>query len=435
MPALKTLVVACLPFIGFIATTPAEEMIRFGDTDPWTDARGRILNPPVERIDVAEERAGAIRPASTGDWTVAVWNFPAWNPGGKHYPELASRAPLRIPLLYDSRDPEVEFNGVKYYRNDDRRVMDWHVKWMVEHGVNLVMFDWYPSESKERFDNSPRHRHINDSIEVGFLGKPHSGAPPVETNPYADKIDFVCMWTNHGGASVPEGTMEYACKHFLSQPNYHRIDGKPLIIVHAPGQLRDAVGGMEELAKWVTRQREIARSFGHDEIFLALGDIQPRYSAAFRRIGFDGAFNYITPAKPPHVEEIPVRYQSGRVIREGNLFHADYQEDMVPAHEAHWAGMYEAWGPEGFFPTVTLREDWRHWHVNPRMLHYEGCTPDAYGAMLRRAKAAVEARGGRKFVTVGIWNEFYEDAYLEPDLLYGFQYLDRVRDAFVEETP
>lgn len=71
-------------FIGFIATTPAEDIIRFGDTDPWTDARGRILNPPVERIDVSEERAGAIRPAATGDWTVAVRNFPTWNPDGKH---------------------------------------------------------------------------------------------------------------------------------------------------------------------------------------------------------------------------------------------------------------------------------------------------------------------------------------------------------------
>ena len=92
--------------------------------------------------------------------------------------------------------------------------------------------------------------------------------------------------------------------------------------------------------------------------------------------------------------------------------------------------MYEVWGDKGFFPTVTVREDWRHWHPQPRMLHYHGCSPSAYGDMLRRAQAAVARNGGRKFITVGIWNEFYEDGYLEPDLRYGFEYLRRISVVF-----
>jgi hypothetical protein len=279
-------------FLLFAQAGLAVERIEFSADKPWLSESGQVLNPPLQRIDVSRMSAGETPDMEESDWTVAVWNFPAWNPGGKHWPELVSGAPLRIPLLYDSTDTNVLYNGVYYYRLADSRVMDWQIKWMREYGINLVMFDWYPSESKEKFEHSPNLRTVNDSIEVGFLRKPYTGAPPVKTNPYAKKIKFVAMWTNHGGVWVPPGTMEYACENFLNQPNYYQVDGKALIIIHAPGNLRDEVGGMENLKKWVAEQRRIARSYGH-EVFMALGEIHPQYSAVFKQAGFDGAFNYV----------------------------------------------------------------------------------------------------------------------------------------------
>lgn len=40
------------------------------------------------------------------------------------------------------------------------------------------------------FDNSPRHRRINESIEKGFLGKADTGGAPVATNRFAKEIEF-----------------------------------------------------------------------------------------------------------------------------------------------------------------------------------------------------------------------------------------------------
>lgn len=414
---------ACLlPFI-------VSAQVRFSAESPWLSESGQVLNPPLKRIDVSNTAAGEIPDMTDSDWTVAVWNFPAWNPGGKHWPELADRIPLRIPLLYDSTDTNVLYNGIYYYRLADPRVMDWQIKWMRDAGINLVMFDWYPSASKEKFDNSPKHRTINDSIEVGFLRKPYTGAPPVKTNPYEKKIKFVTMWTNHGEAWIPEGTMEYACENFLNQPNYYRVNGKPLIIIHAPGNLRDEYGEVENLKKWVAEQRKIARSYGY-EIFLALGEIQPQYSSVFKQIGFDGAFNYVTPAADDRVSKTQIEYQHQGKTVTGTVHEAEYESAMIPSQKAHWNAMYAVWGKDGFFPTVTVREDWRHWNPQSRMLYYHGCTPDVYGTMLEHAKKAVEEHGGRKFVTVGIWNEFYEDGYLEPDLKYGFEYLKQINAVF-----
>lgn len=411
--------------------------ICFSAASPWLSEQGEVLNPPLQRIDVSQTLAGDIPDLEESEWTVAVWNFPAWNPGGKHWPELADRKPLRIPLLYDSTDPEVRYHGISYYRLADPRVMDWQIRWMREAGINLVMFDWYPSESKEQFDNSPRHRSINDSIEVGFLRKAYTGADPVKTNPYVKKIKFVAMWTNHGNAWIPEGTMEYACENFLNQPNYYCINGNPLIIIHAPGLLYEEHGGqgthsekMESLRTWVSEQRAIAASYGYDEIFLTLGDIQPQYSKGFREIGFDGAFNYVTPASKDLVTEVPVEQRYTGESVNGMMYEADYERVMFPSQQKHWDAMYGVWGRNGFFPTVTVREDWRHWFPQPRMLYYHGCTPELYGEALQRAKETVLKTGGRKFVTVGIWNEFYEDGYLEPDLKYGYEYLKQIRAVF-----
>ena len=30
-----------------------------------------------------------------------------------------------------------------YYREGDPSVMDWQIKWVVEHGISFFAFDWY----------------------------------------------------------------------------------------------------------------------------------------------------------------------------------------------------------------------------------------------------------------------------------------------------
>lgn len=415
----------------------APEPIRFSKEDPWLAEDGEVLNPPVHRIDVSKQKAGTIRDLTDSDWTVAVWSFPAWNPGGKHIPELAFGKTRRLPLLYDSSDPECLHNGVYYYRLSNPDVMDWQIKWMRDAGINLVMFDWYPSKSKAVFDNSPSHRAINDSIEVGFLRKDKTGGAPVGTNPYAKKIEFLAMWTNHGGAWIPQGTMEYACENFLNQPNYYTLDGKPMIIVHAAGHLRAEHGGegengekMANLRRWVLEQRAIAKAYGHPEIIMALGAIHPQHSKGFKNIGFDMCFTYLPPAAKDLETVTPVEfYRGGKKVSEGELHEADYETVMIPSQKQFWSAHARVWGPRNYIPTLTMRADWRHWHPQ-RMLYYHGCTPDVYAGALEMAKQYIEDVGGRKFLTVGIWNEIYEDEYIEPDVKYGYEYGKRIKAAF-----
>ena len=36
-------------------------------------------------------------------------------------------------------------------------------------------------------------------------------------------------------------------------------------------------------------------------------------------------------------------------------------------------------------------------------------------------------------ITINAWNEWVEGSYLLPDMLYGFEYLEAVKDVFVEK--
>ena len=89
----------------------ASAQTHFSESSPLLGAGGEVLNPPLARIDITRQKAGPIPDLEPNEWTVAVWNFPAWNPGGKHWPELAEQKPLCIPLLYDSKDPKVRYRG------------------------------------------------------------------------------------------------------------------------------------------------------------------------------------------------------------------------------------------------------------------------------------------------------------------------------------
>ncbi|MEE1285043.1 MAG: glycoside hydrolase family 99-like domain-containing protein, partial [Acutalibacteraceae bacterium] len=64
-------------------------------------------------------------------------------------------------------------------------------------------------------------------------------------------------------------------------------------------------------------------------------------------------------------------------------------------------------------------------------------TPDKFKAACEKIKAFTDnsvANGIMKapFITVNSWNEWTETSYLQPDDLYGYGYLEAIRDVFTD---
>lgn len=388
-------------------------------TAPWR-AEYRLPVAP-RRIDVAKEAPPETRPVDS-DYTVAMWYFCAWEPEytWDGWGQVAERSPWRLPLLYDSSDPAMEYNGLRFYRASNPRAIDWHVHWMREHAVNLLLFDWYPQMREDgTFDPS---FFANRALETGFLGKAELGGPPVATNRFAGQIDFAVMWTNHGPHHrIGEGLLDYLVDQFLSQPNYYRIDGKPLVVIWSVSDLVAQSGGEEPAAENLAKLRERARARGLDGVYLAA--IHGARPDLLARLGIDGVTGYHYSGSGGSRRE-PRRLGERVVIDHIE----DYPTRTIPGHVRVWTSLAEAYGRDYLLATTPM-QNWEPTFrgSGPVMVNQ---TPDAYREMLRRAKAFCEERGLRRFVNIEAWNEWLEGSYVEPSTQWGLGYLEAIRDIF-----
>ena len=75
------------------------------------------------------------------------------------------------------------------------------------------------------------------------------------------------------------------------------------------------------------------------------------------------------------------------------------------------------------------------WDNNPRFPYQVGAvtgvTPERFKGFLETAKEYADAHPEQpKLVTINAWNEWSEGSYLEPDTVYGYKFLEAVRDVF-----
>jgi hypothetical protein len=80
------------------------------------------------------------------------------------------------------------------------------------------------------------------------------------------------------------------------------------------------------------------------------------------------------------------------------------------------------------------------WDDTPRFPHktqedvvHFNQSPQSFAAFLQKAKAYCDKHPEQpKLITVYAWNEWVEGAYLLPDMKYGFDYLDAVKDVMID---
>ena len=101
-----------------------------------------ILAASCRRLPAAPEPASSIpapRPISTAPYQVGAYYFPGWPTLDKW--KVLDAFPERTPLL-------------GYYREGDPSVMDWQIKWAVEHGISFFAFDWYWDRGRRQLEHA-----------------------------------------------------------------------------------------------------------------------------------------------------------------------------------------------------------------------------------------------------------------------------------------
>ena len=310
----------------------------------------------------------------------------------------------------------------------DPAVMEMEIEQATRHGVNVFIFDWY------WFDGRP---FMETTLTDGFLKAPNK-----------DKMKFYLMWANHnvenywdtriskyGGENiiwrggVDREEFEKICKRniemFFKQPNYYKIDGKPVFMIYEVTTFIEGIGGVDkaiDALKWF-RQEVKKAGFPDLELQFTMWNSQFNYSgvdaakassdsprdAFIRRLGFNSMSHY----QFCHFANVDQDYE--KVL-----------EEVYP----EWDRLEKEFTIP-YYPHISIG-----WDNSPRTgksAVTTNNTPERFEQALRKAKAWVDARPKlHPLITINSWNEWTETSYLEPDDLYGYGYLEAVKHVFVD---
>ncbi len=311
----------------------------------------------------------------------------------------------------------------------DPKVMEYQIEQAVKHGVNVFIYDWY------WYDRRP---FLENCLNEGFL----------QANNRND-MKFYIMWANHNAnycwdkrlnghvdCNVWLGTVDRRefdkitdrlIDKYFTQPNYYKINGKPVFMIYDADNLIQGLGGVENTKRALEdfRAKTIKAGFVGLELQLAAWG-QHTVNCS----GVDGTHTLST-------EEVVTALGFDSITNYQFCHFADMDREyseILKDVEREWARIDQAYKVP-YYPHVSIG-----WDNNPRFDKYygnvcKGNTPEAVEKAFRKAKAYVDNHGDLKapLITVNSWNEWTETSYLEPDNKYGYGYLEAIKKVFLDE--
>ncbi len=329
------------------------------------------------------------RPVAT-DIDVCAYYFPGWESPAR-WDCIRRVAPIRKPVLgyYDEANPEC---------------VDWQIKWAVENGITCFLVDWYWIKGQ---------KHLEHWFEAYRKSR------------YRKYLKVAIMWANHnppGSHSVEDWrnvTREWIEKYFPLE-SYYQMDGRPAVFIWDTRLIRGDLKGTEVVAKTFAESQEMAKAAGHKGIHFVVMNIHesPAGVETLLKEGYRGATHYHEWGAAVSMSKEPLR--------------ARY-EDIVTSVRATWESHAERCGRLTYHPVVDTGWDSRPWH-GARSLVITGRTPDRFEEILRQAREFC-TKTGRKMVILGPMNEWGEGSYIEPNLEFGFEMMERIRKVFGKGDP
>lgn len=347
-------------------------------------------------------------------YEVAVYYFPGYHPEPRNDARLGkgwtewTLIKAGVPQYAGHLQPKVPLWG--YEDESNLEAMAKKIDAAADHGVTTFIFDWYWHEIGPFLDRA---------LDKGFLTAPNRG-----------RIQFALMWANHDWIDIfpakkdvaPKllypGTvsrqtfdkaMDYVVRHYFTQPNYWKIDGKPYFSIYEVWTLIDGLGGRDKARAALDDFRAKVKAAGLPGVHLNAVGWGKLDNEMIHALGFDSVTSYCWVHHTGLPEHTP--YDQW----------AQKSYDMWDKLKAKWSVPY--------FPNVSMG-----WDNTPRFAWGKtvtGNTPAEFEKALQRVKAFLdEQKTGPRIFTINAWNEWTEGSYLEPDTVHKMAYLEAIKSVF-----
>jgi hypothetical protein len=325
-----------------------------------------------------------------------------------------------VPCFKGHYQPRIPLWG--YEMGDDPAAMKKKINAAADHGVNVFIFDWY------WYDEGP----FLESMVNSFVKAPNT-----------DRMKFYLMWANHDvpgnmwnhfryktDSLVWQGEVDWEnykivvdriIKQYFKQPNYYKIDEKPVFSIFSFGDLVNGFEGLEG-----TRE---ALDYLRDEV---------------KKAGFPGLHLQVVGRRNNDEPSIlGEKYAQGKGVNElvdelGINSVTTYTWKMAGMNEDYvkWAEIalalrkkWDALMDIPYIPCVSIGWDNtpRYPELGMESVVHIGNTPESFTAYLQEAKEFLKARPDQpRLIILNAWNEWVEGSYLEPDMKWGYSYLEAV---------
>jgi len=326
------------------------------------------------------------QPVDTGKHQVGVYYFPGWNDATRWAP--IQSWPNRRPVL-------------GWYAEGSPEVADWQIKWMLEHGITWIAYDWYWCRGG---------RHLEHGLHDAFFKAR-----------YQHLMKFCLLYANHNpqGTTSLEDSIEltkFWIENYFRRPNYLRVDGKPVMIIFSPRRITEDMGH-ENVKPMFQRMDEVCRQAGIPGIYMVActaGD--PAVAAKLKEEGYQALSGYNYPG-----------------LDVGEKHQMPYRH-LTQTTENVWRQVADA-GILKAIPAVSAGWDPRPWHGPDPRIYYPDRTPRDFVPHLQAVKDFLDRRDRDPHLCIiEAWNELGEGSYIEPHAEYGFEYLDAVRRVFAPQA-
>ena len=330
------------------------------------------------------------------------------------------------------RWPRVPLWG--YENEADSTVMEKQIKCAVEHGVNVFIYDWY------WYDNRP---FLENCLNDGFLKAKNN-----------TDMRFCLMWANHNathlwdkrnsdefpdtviwnGVVTPEifsDVCDRIIEKYFKRDNYYCIDGCPVFCVFDIDNLIRSFGTSDELKKGIEqfRQKTIDAGFKglhlqfiywRDRVFNWLRDDDSQKGVYPVQM-----YDYLGASSVTNYSWGGITDFDGDFNRIADSYVEEYTKAAKGLNVAYYPNISVGWDNnvrfKDFMPGVVVNN-----------------TPENFKIACEKIKKLTDEgiEGGElkaPFITVNSWNEWTETSYLLPDDLYGFGYLEAIKEVFTEE--
>lgn len=365
-----------------------------------TETTPAPVNPPV----VPAEYVPKPVPVGTDGYRIGAFMCPLWT-----YEKTPSH--WNNMFSFKERQPVLG-----WYEEANPEVIDWEIKYALEHGISFFNVCWYRAKSNEgRAPIVEEYGHWTRGLKK---------------TRYADMFNYCLLFVDQdqmGGvaswADWKDNLVPYWINEHFKRSYYLKIGNKPVFTIFNIDQFISDFGSTAKAKEALDYFRSacIAAGFSGVLVFGTYNtNVNIDVSAKYTTVGLDYSVSYHWPSFSGLITAVPPP-------------NGDIMKHQITA----WSKLETATNLKSI-PTVSIGWDSSPWNN----IYYKGIwrlTPSEYENLLGSAKSFSGSKtypdaALSKTIMLDNWNEYGEGHFIMPTRSKGFVDVDAVRNVFGDKT-